>query len=141
MSSVTSAAPPRGAARTPQPDAAGTAAAELSVAGMTCAACGALVAANVSLATERAGVVYRPELVNLRQLQEAVEGAGYEVIAVEGEDRLAAEREARAAQVAALGRDVVIAAALTLPLLVLEMGPMLLPALGDRLAARLPAGA
>ena len=152
MSSVTSAAPPRGAARTPQPDAAGTAAAELSVAGMTCAACVArveraltkvdgVVAANVNLATERAGVVYRPELVDLSQLQEAVEGAGYEVIAVEGEDRLAAEREARAAQVAALGRDVVIAAALTLPLLVLEMGPMLLPALGDRLAARLPAGA
>src|SRR5690606_38975513 len=81
------------------------------------------------------------ELVDLSQLQEAVEGAGYEVIAVEGEDRLAAEREARAAQVAALGRDVVIAAALTLPLLVLEMGPMLFPALGDRLAARLPAGA
>ena len=152
MSSVTSAAPPRGAARTPQPDAAGTAAAELSVAGMTCAACVArveraltkvdgVVAANVNLATERAGVVYRPELVDLSQLQEAVEGAGYEVIAVEGEDRLAAEREARAAQVAALGRDVVIAAVLTLPLLVLEMGPMLLPALGDRLAARLPAGA
>ncbi len=118
-----------------------SAVAELSVSGMTCAACVArveralrkvdgVVDANVNLATERAGIVYRPELVDLSQLREAVEGAGYDVIAAEGEDRLEAEREAKAAEVASLRRDVLIAAAFTVPLFALEMGAMLVPSFG-----------
>jgi len=126
-----------------------TAEAELSVAGMTCAACVArveralkgvdgVVDASVNLATERAGVVYLPELVDVAQLSEAVEGAGYQVVAAEGEDRLAAEEEARAERLGALRRDVVLAAALTAPLLVLEMGSMLVPALGAWVRSWLP---
>src|SRR5690606_1520100 len=119
---------------------------------MTCAACVARVEralkrvdgvldANVNLATERAAVVYRPELVDLAQLEEAVEGAGYEVIAAAGEDRLAAEQEAKAAELAALRRDVVAAAALTVPLVVLEMWAMLLPGLGAWVDGWLPMAA
>src|SRR5690606_28265693 len=87
---------------------------------------------------ERAGVVYLPELVDVAQLSEAVEGAGYQVVAAEGEDRLAAEEEARAERLGALRRDVVLAAALTAPLLVLEMGSMLVPALGAWVRSWLP---
>jgi len=146
-------APAAGAATGTRPPEAGrTAEVELSVSGMTCAACVArveralhgvegVVDARVNLATERASVVYRPELVGLEELKGAVEAAGYEVIAAEGEDRLAAEQEARAAHLAALRRDVVLAAALTTPLLLLEMGAMAVPALGAWLDGWLPMGA
>ncbi|HEX7000781.1 MAG TPA: heavy metal translocating P-type ATPase [Trueperaceae bacterium] len=124
--------------------------AELSISGMTCAACVArveralgrvegVVEANVNLATERAGVVYLPDLVDLRALRDAVSAAGYEVIEASGEDRLAAEEAARTAQLASLRRDVVFAAALTLPLVVFEMGAMLVPALDARLMSLVPA--
>ncbi len=129
--------------------ASGTATAELSISGMTCAACVARVeralthvdgvlGATVNLATERAGVSYRPDMVDLKALRDAVTGAGYSVIEAEGEDRLAAEQAAKAAQVAVLGRDVVVAAALSLPLVVFEMGAMLLPAVDGWLSAWLP---
>src|SRR5690606_14590042 len=146
-------APAAGAATGTRPPEAGrTAEVELSVSGMTCAACVArveralhgvegVVDARVNLATERASVVYRPELVGLEELKGAVEAAGYDVIAAEGEDRLAAEQEARAAHLAALRRDVVLAAALTTPLLLLEMGAMAVPALGAWLDGWLPMGA
>ncbi|HZW28098.1 MAG TPA: heavy metal translocating P-type ATPase [Trueperaceae bacterium] len=152
MSSTLPAAPAGAAPGTLPAGPGRVAEAELSVSGMTCAACVARVEralkrvdgvldANVNLATERAAVVYRPELVDLAQLEEAVEGAGYEVIAAAGEDRLAAEQEAKAAELAALRRDVVAAAALTVPLVVLEMGAMLLPGLGAWVDGWLPMAA
>ncbi len=152
MSSVLPAAPDRGAGHTGTSADERTAQAQLSVSGMTCAACVArveralkrvdgVVDASVNLATERAAVVYSPELVSLDRLREAVEGAGYGVLAAEGEDRLAAEREAKAAELAALRRDVLASAALTLPLVVLEMGAMIVPAWGAWLDSWLPAAA
>lgn len=65
--------------------------AELSISGMTCAACVARVEralthvdgvleATVNLATERAGVVYRPELIDLLTLKQAVSEAGYQFL-------------------------------------------------------------
>lgn len=127
----------------------GAATVELSISGMTCAACVArveralarvdgVVEASVNLATERAGVVYLPELVGLPTLRDAVSAAGYEVLEATGEDRLAAEESARANQLSSLRRDVVVAAALSLPLVVFEMGAMLVPALGAWLMALVP---
>ncbi|NLG07871.1 MAG: copper-translocating P-type ATPase [Deinococcales bacterium] len=123
--------------------------AQLSVEGMTCASCVArveralgkldgVVEANVNLATERATVRYRPGLAP-ELLEEAVRKAGYEVRRVDDERRLEdAEREARQAALSRLERDLIVAAAFTLPLFLMEMGAMLVPPLHDRLATWLP---
>jgi len=127
--------------------------ASLSVNGMTCASCTARVErslkrldgvldASVNLATERASVTYLPGLLTPADLSAAVTAAGYGVreAAASGE-RVDREREAREAEGRALRRDVVLAGALTLPLVVFVMLPMLVPALEARLLALVPAQA
>ena len=123
----------------------------LAVSGMTCASCTArverslkrldgVVDASVNLATERASVTYLPGLLTPADLSAAVTAAGYEAreAAASGE-RVDRERQAREAEVRALRRDVVLAGALTLPLVVFVMLPMLVPALEARLLALVPA--
>ncbi len=115
---------------------------ELSVAGMTCASCVArveralkrvdgVVEANVNLATERASVRYLPELARPSLLRDAVVDAGYEVMDVSGAaKREDVERAAREEERKKLRASLVFAAALTVPLFVMEMGAMLVPAFG-----------
>jgi heavy metal translocating P-type ATPase len=108
---------------------------ELEIEGMTCASCVARVekalkavpgvtSAAVNLATERATVT---GTVDLGALTLAVEDAGYgaraATPALASSDEHAAKK---AAEEALLKRDVLIAAALTLPVFVLEMGSHLL---------------
>ncbi|GGH28060.1 copper-translocating P-type ATPase [Alsobacter metallidurans] len=105
---------------------------ELAIEGMTCASCVSHVerallrtpgvtAASVNLATERAAVTAPG--VAPAALIEAVENAGYDAaLASSGQEQTDRERENRAAEIAALRSDVVLAAIGTLPLLVLEMG-------------------
>ena len=112
---------------------------ELAVEGMSCASCVGRVeralqtvpgvsTATVNLATERAtvrGAVASDVLVA------AVGKAGYGARAIDatapvGEDEAAARREADRA---ALGRDLLLAVALALPVFILEMGSHLLPAM------------
>jgi len=114
--------------------------AELSVEGMTCAACvnrveralgkvEGVVEANVNLATERATVRFQPGLAE-GVLEEAVRKAGYEVRQVsDTQKRDEVEREARAAELKRLERDLLLAALFTVPLFLLEMGTMLIPPL------------
>src|SRR5690606_21595174 len=108
------------------------AAVELAIEGMTCASCSARVeralaavpgvsSAAVNLATERATVqgVARPDA-----LLAAVDRAGYDARVVDAagprdDDARAARQEAERA---AIGRDLLLAAALALPVFVLEMG-------------------
>ena len=123
----------------------------LTVAGMTCASCTARVErslkrlagvldANVNLATERASVTYLPGLLSPADLNSAVTAAGYEVRAADASGaRVDRERQAREAEVRALRRDVLLAGALTLPLVVFVMLPTLVPALEARLLALVPA--
>jgi len=104
---------------------------DLEIEGMTCASCVARVeralktvpgvtSAAVNLATERATVTGSADLAALTR---AVADAGYEAryaapaMAVSGETATK-----KAAEEALLKRDVLIAAALTLPVFVLEMG-------------------
>lgn len=115
--------------------------ADLPIEGMTCAACvrrveRALTAvpgvssATVNFATQRARVTYDPRAADEATLSRAVEGAGYAVARTAtttaadardpGED--AADREQRS-----IRRDLVVAAALTAPLLVLGMSHGLIP--------------
>jgi len=98
---------------------------QLELEGMTCAACAARierklnrvegVEATVNLAAERA-TVQAPEGVSVEQLVAAVEAAGYGA-------RLAGE--AGAARAAALGRRLLAAVVLTVPVALLSMVPPL----------------
>jgi Cu+-exporting ATPase len=117
----------------------------LGVSGMTCASCVARVErvlqrldgvldANVNLATEKARIDYLPEDVDAGALKAAIRKAGYEVRDEQaGGDRVDSEREAREREVRELRRSVTLAASLTVPILLLEMLPMVVPALGHLL--------
>ena len=112
---------------------------ELAVAGMTCASCVARVekvlarvpgvtSAQVNLATERASVDVRAGAASVQDLIAAVEKAGYGAreAATGGmvEDR---ERAAREAELSGLGRDLALAAAFTVPLVLVAMMRMAPP--------------
>ncbi len=111
----------------------------LALQGMTCAACASriekalanvegVLEARVNLATERAAVRYVPGAVSPAMLRRAVRDAGYEVIdSADGQDRTDAEREAREQERRTLRRRLWTAALFTLPILLLSMGPMLVP--------------
>ncbi len=111
----------------------------LSVQGMSCASCvgrvedalqrqPAVLQANVNLASETARVRFLPALADPRELVAAVEAAGYDAqiheAAVDHGDR---ERVARESEYRGLKRSVIFAAALTLPIFVLDMGGHFIP--------------
>ena len=112
-----------------------------TVRGMSCASCvgrveealrelPAVVEANVNLASETARVQYLPDLAGPPDLLAAVGAAGYEAeIREAGPDRSDRERAARAAEHRSLKRSMTLAAALTLPIFVIDMGGHLIPAL------------
>lgn len=112
---------------------------QLAIEGMTCAACanrvvGALtkldgvVDASVNYATEQAVVRYVPGMVSGSDFRKAIERAGYRLASHDAtEDRLAQERTARE-QARLKQRNLLIwAAACTIPILLLDMVPMLVP--------------
>jgi len=122
---------------------------ELAIGGMTCANCSnrveralratpGVIEASVNLATERATLRIFPASVSLEALLRAVEDAGYTAQALDAEDAAGAEARARDAELGARLRDTVIAALLSLPIIVLAMGPMLLPGLAEALARIAP---
>ena len=104
----------------------------LSIGGMTCASCVAHVEralsavpgvldASVNLATEQASVTYVPGAADLADLRQAVEGAGYEVLAKQqGETQSQEERQMRAAR-----RRMLLAWAFTIPIIVWMLPEML----------------
>ena len=126
------------------------AAAELSVSGMTCAACSARVEralrgvegvleASVNLATERATLRYLPDVAPPARLVAAVRDAGYDVLEeAEPRSRSDAERERRERERRDLWTAVVVAGALTVPIFALDMGAMLIPPVGDWLHGLVP---
>ena len=120
----------------------------LVIEGMTCASCVRRVeqallkvpgvsAANVNLATGRAQAAHTAGLP-LAALADAVAKAGYAARPAE-EAGAQADREAtaRAAEIAGLRRAALVAIAATLPLLVLEMGGHLVPAVHDLVMRRI----
>ncbi|MBX3143957.1 MAG: copper-translocating P-type ATPase [Trueperaceae bacterium] len=129
------------------PDAVQT---EFSVSGMTCANCvlrveralkrvDGVVDATVNLATERATVRYTPVAATQASLEEAIRAAGYDVMTIaEGESRSEVEREAKEEERVELGQAMWTAAVLTLPILLLDMGAMLIPGLAERLHSVIP---
>jgi len=119
-------------------DVPAPAALDLSVEGMTCASCvgrveRALLAvpgvtsANVNLATERATV---QGTADPAALVAAIEDAGYDARPLQPQAAPDTQAEARReAEARALRRDLLVAAALTLPVFVLEMGSHFIPAI------------
>lgn len=114
---------------------------ELAVDGMTCASCVARVeraltavpgvrAASVNLASERAAVTADPT-VRTEDLIAAIDGAGYEAHLLQGDTDAEDHAARRDVERLALKRDLLIAAALTLPVFVLEMGSHTVPAIHD----------
>jgi len=118
-----------------------TAETSLTVQGMTCASCvsrveealaavGGVLEATVNLATDRATVRYVPGATELRDLAQAVRDAGYEgVEAEEGGDRTDVEGQAREEEQRSMKRRFLWALAFALPVFVLEMGFMHIPAM------------
>ncbi len=113
----------------------------LQIDGLSCASCvgrveAALLAvpgvlrADVNLAAERAEVFYLTGAVQGADLARVVTAAGYPArLRGEGTDEAAQESARKADEIRALQRHVLIAAALTLPVFVIEMGGHIIPAL------------
>ena len=122
----------------------------LAVTGMTCAACSAriekvlrrrpgVVSAEVNLATARAHVRTLPGAATRADLVGAIRRAGYGVVEeAAGVPDQTAEAAARGEERAALRRRLVVAAALTLPLVLLDMVPMWVPGAHEALLGVVP---
>ncbi|MHC9084582.1 heavy metal translocating P-type ATPase [Luteimonas sp. RIT-PG2_3] len=115
---------------------------ELAIEDMTCASCvgrveKALAAvpgvleASVNLATERARVRHVAGAVSMADLAAAVEQAGYTSrrLSVDTTDAGDQDNERREREARALRRALLVAATLTLPVFILEMGSHLVPAM------------
>jgi len=118
--------------------------AEIGVKGMSCASCVSrverairklpgVVEAGVNLATEKATVRYIPESVSLARIEAAIGDAGYEPVAqASGQADAEDDEEGRT-----LRRLLWVAAAFTVPLVLVSMGKML-PGLGHAMAGVMP---
>lgn len=113
--------------------------ASFGVTGMTCANCSSrierrlaktegVLAANVNLATERATLRFLPDTVSLEQLYEVVEKTGYGVLKELAQNMRDTERDTREAERLKLKRDLSLAAVFSVPLIVLTMLHMFVPA-------------
>ena len=115
---------------------------EIAIEDMTCASCvgrvekafaqiPGVLEANVNLATERARVRHLAGVVSTADLEAAVEQAGYKSRRLSAETANAGDQdtERRESEARALRRSLLIAAILTLPVFILEMGSHLIPAM------------
>ena len=113
----------------------------LTVQGMSCASCSASVEsaveslsgvteASVNLATDRATVRHVPGVVGRADFTTAIRGAGYDVADVDGRaNRTDVERDARETEKRSMKQKFLWALTFTLPVFVLEMGFLHVPAM------------
>lgn len=112
-----------------------TARLDIDVGGMTCAACvrrveraltrqPGVISASVNLATNRASVTYAPARIGEAEIRHAITEAGYEPLA-----RKEVQTAMESASAHDLRRDLGLAGALTIPLVLLVMAPMAFPGL------------
>jgi P-type Cu+ transporter len=113
-----------------------TARAEFAVRGMTCANCAmniertlnrkvpGVTKASVNFASERTSVEYVPSMVDLKNIFDAIEKAGFEAIASEEDDftETDAEQSARQAEIRNQTVKFFVGVIFTLPLFMLSMG-------------------
>ncbi|ACP22696.1 copper-transporting P-type ATPase (plasmid) [Sinorhizobium fredii NGR234] len=121
---------------------------ELGIEAMNCASCvgrvekalkavPGVVEANVNLASEKASIRLVKGLASADMLVEAVRSAGYEARELGEERDIDREAERRDRELRLLRRDLLIAALLTLPVFVLEMGSHFVPAIHDFVMTRI----
>lgn len=113
--------------------------ARLEIEGMTCASCATrieavlaatpgVIGATVNLATRTAQVDYAQGTISPGEIARAIGAAGYPARVETAGTAPAPLAERQAAEAARLRRDVVLSAALTLPVFVLAMGAHMIPA-------------
>jgi len=119
----------------------------IRVGGMTCASCVArveraiealpgVIKATVNLSTESARVEYLPDTLSRERIAQAIGEAGYE--AEVGKEAPDAGKERQERALALLKRDLMLAAILTAPLVLISMGPMFLPGAESLMHGLLP---
>ncbi|PSQ69027.1 MAG: heavy metal translocating P-type ATPase, partial [Bacteroidetes bacterium QH_2_64_26] len=103
----------------------------LTVQGMSCASCASSVeSALTNIATDRATVHYVPGAVDPADFATAIRGAGYDVVDTEdASGRTDVEREAREEETHSMKRRFFWALGFALPVFVLEMGFLHVPAM------------
>ena len=111
----------------------------LQIEGLSCASCvgrveaalravPGVLAADVNLAAERAEVTYLTGATRGADLARAATAAGYPArLRGQGMDEAAEDSQRKADEIRSLGREVLIAAALALPVFVIEMGGHMIP--------------
>jgi Cu+-exporting ATPase len=103
---------------------------------MTCAACSARVektlrglegveSASVNLATEKAAVVYNPQILRLSAVKEAVEKAGYQVLEFSKDGAVDEDRLRKEKEIKTLRTKFIVAVSFAVPLLYIAMVPMM----------------
>jgi Cu+-exporting ATPase len=108
----------------------------IGVRGMTCASCVARVeraiealpgvlGVTVNLSTESARVKFLPDTLSRERIAQAIGEAGYETEAGEAAPDEGKERQER--ELVLLKRDLLLAAVLTAPLVLISMAPMFVP--------------
>ena len=108
----------------------------IPVGGMTCAACVQRVekavrrvegveSASVNLATEKATVVYRPKEARLSAIRESIEKAGYQALSPQTKNAAEENAARKRREIRNQWLRFALAAAFSLPLLYIAMGPML----------------
>jgi Cu+-exporting ATPase len=119
----------------------------IGVGGMTCASCVARVeraiqalpgvlGATVNLSTESARVEFLPDTLSRARIAQAIGEAGYQ--AEVGQEAPDAGKERREKELALLKRDLMLAAVLTAPLVLISMAPMFLPGAETLMHSLLP---
>ncbi|MDR1638815.1 MAG: heavy metal translocating P-type ATPase [Clostridiales bacterium] len=105
----------------------------IPVGGMTCAACAQRVekalkqvegvsSASVNFATEKATVVYDPQIVRVAELKAAIVKAGYKAIEARDADE---DRERKQKEIKTLWTKFIVAVIFSFPLLYIAMAPMI----------------
>ncbi|PDT46754.1 copper-translocating P-type ATPase [Sinorhizobium fredii] len=121
---------------------------ELGIEDMNCASCvgrvekalkavPGVIEANVNLASEKASIRLVKGLASADMLLDAVRSAGYEAHQLGDERDIDREEAKREEELGRLQRDFLIAAFLTLPVFVLEMGSHVVPAIHDFVMTRI----
>ncbi|MDR3258889.1 MAG: heavy metal translocating P-type ATPase [Fusobacteriaceae bacterium] len=108
----------------------------LDIRGMSCAACAKAVEraigrlkgvekVSVNYATEKAVFNYEPEIVDIPNIQAAVEKAGYHALEIVKKDTVDEDRERKQREITVLWRKFTVAAIFAAPLLYIAMAPMI----------------
>ncbi|MDR1178805.1 MAG: heavy metal translocating P-type ATPase, partial [Spirochaetaceae bacterium] len=108
----------------------------LGIGGMTCAACaqrvekairklGGIESASVNLATEKATVIYNPQMLRISAVKEAIAKAGYEAIDLSGKGAVDQDKLRKEKEIRVLKTKFIVAASFGFALLYIAMVPMM----------------